>query len=88
MLNKYAFIDRDGVLIFEPEDTKQIDSLNKLKILDGVIPVLKQLIVDDYKLIMVSNQDGLGTTSFPRTNFDIVQDKLLDNLKKKRDKIL
>jgi len=83
MLNKYAFIDRDGVLIFEPEDTKQIDSLNKLKILDGVIPLLKQLIVDDYKLIMVSNQDGLGTTSFPRTNFDIVQDKLLDNLKKK-----
>lgn len=80
MLNKYAFIDRDGVLIFEPPDTKQIDSLKKLQILDNVIPVLKQLTVDDYKLIMVSNQDGLGTTSFLRADFDVVQKKLLDDL--------
>lgn len=81
MLNKYAFIDRDGVLIFEPVDTRQIDSLNKLKILPGVITGLKNFLVGGYKLIMVSNQDGLGASSFPQASFDLVQNKLLTDLK-------
>jgi imidazoleglycerol-phosphate dehydratase/histidinol-phosphatase len=51
MLNKYAIIDRDGTIILEPTDTKQIDSLEKLQFLNGVIPALKQLISEDYKLI-------------------------------------
>ncbi|MFZ2189409.1 MAG: bifunctional histidinol-phosphatase/imidazoleglycerol-phosphate dehydratase HisB [Candidatus Magasanikiibacteriota bacterium] len=86
MLNKYAFIDRDGTMIYEPPDTKQIDSLDKLKILDNVLTGLKQLITNNYKLIMISNQDGLGTTSFPRADFDLVQNRLLDKLKKEKIK--
>lgn len=79
---KVAFIDRDGVLIYEPLDTKQIDSLDKLRILPGVIVGLKGLINQGYKLVMVSNQDGLGTKSFPAKDFEVVQNKLLELLKK------
>jgi histidinol-phosphate aminotransferase len=78
---KYAFIDRDGVLIYEPTDTYQIDSLDKLKILPGVITGLRRLIKNNYKLIMISNQDGLGTNSFPQKNFEIVQNKLIKSFK-------
>ena len=78
---KVAFLDRDGVLIYEPEDTKQIDSLEKLKILPGVISGLKCLLNSGYKLVMVSNQDGLGTKSFPTRDFEVVQNKLLEILK-------
>ncbi len=78
---KCAFIDRDGTLIFEPQDTYQIDSISKLKILDGVIEGLKKLIKNEYKLIMVSNQDGLGTDSFPRHDFQEPQEKMLDIFK-------
>jgi len=74
---KYAFIDRDGTLIFEPQDTFQIDSIEKLKILDGAIRGLKELIRQGYELIMISNQDGLGTSSFPQANFDAPQNKML-----------
>ncbi|MBI3954842.1 histidinol-phosphate transaminase [Candidatus Gottesmanbacteria bacterium] len=74
---KYAFIDRDGTLIFEPQDTFQIDSIEKLKILDGVIKGLKELNMQGYELIMISNQDGLGTSSFPQANFDVPQNKML-----------
>lgn len=74
---KYAFLDRDGTLIFEPQDTFQIDSLEKLRILDGVIDGLKQLVKQEYKLIMISNQDGLGTSVFPQINFDAPQNKML-----------
>ena len=79
---KIAFLDRDGVLIYEPQDTKQIDSLEKLEILPNVISGLKTLLNSGYKLVMISNQDGLGTKSFPARDFEIVQNKLLDVLKK------
>lgn len=75
--NKYAFIDRDGTLIFEPQDAYQIDSIEKLKILDGVIKGLKELIKRNYQLVMVTNQDGLGTSSFPKDNFQEPQEKML-----------
>lgn len=75
--NKYAFIDRDGTLIFEPQDTYQIDSVKKLKILDGVIEGLKELKKQDYQLVMVTNQDGLGTSLFPKASFQEPQEKLL-----------
>lgn len=78
---KYAFLDRDGVMIYEPQDTYQIDSLDKLKILPGVITGLKKLIKNNYYLVMISNQDGLGTKSFPKKNFTIVQNKLLSVFK-------
>lgn len=74
---KYAFLDRDGTLIFEPQDTYQIDSLEKLQILDGVIDGLKLLVKQGYKLVMVSNQDGLGTKSFPKKDFDIPQNAMM-----------
>ncbi len=77
MKQKYAFLDRDGALIFEPQDTYQIDSLDKLKILDGVIETLQSLIVDGYKLIMISNQDGLGTESFPTADFEAPHQAML-----------
>ncbi len=78
---KIAFLDRDGVLVYEPENTKQIDSMDKLQILPGVIAGLKKLLAQGYRLVMVSNQDGMGTASFPLENFRVVQDRLLKLLK-------
>ncbi len=77
---KIAFLDRDGTLIYEPPDTKQVDSLDKLKILPNAIEGLRVLLQQGYKLVMVSNQDGLGTKSFPWKNFELVQNKLLKDL--------
>lgn len=81
-IKKYAFLDRDGTLIFEPQDTFQIDSIKKLKLLDGVIKGLKELTEEEYELIMISNQDGLGTSSFPRADFEIPQNKMLSIFEK------
>ncbi len=78
---KYAFLDRDGTLIFEPQDTFQVDGIEKLKILDGTIKGLKELKKLGYKLIMVSNQNGIGTSSFPKDNFDEPQNKMLSIFK-------
>lgn len=76
-MSKIAFLDRDGTLIDEPQTDYQIDSLEKLRILDNVIPVLQALQSNDYELVMITNQDGLGTDSFPQTNFDIPQQAML-----------
>lgn len=81
-LEKIAFIDRDGVILFEPQDDFQVDSLEKYKILPGVIQGLKKLQKYCYKLVMVSNQNGIGTTNFPEENFLIVQNQLLKDLAK------
>ncbi|OGH88082.1 MAG: histidinol-phosphatase [Candidatus Magasanikbacteria bacterium RIFOXYC2_FULL_42_28] len=85
-LTKYAFIDRDGTLIHEPTPQEikpgdvpyQIDSLGKLKILPGVIDGLQKLVAAGYRLVMISNQDGLGAEIFPRPSFDSPQNKLLE----------
>lgn len=63
------FVDRDGTLIREPEDF-QIDSYAKLAFVDGVIPAMLKLRDAGYQFVMVTNQDGLGTESYPQETFD------------------
>lgn len=81
-MKKVLFIDRDGTLIWEPPDTFQIDSFEKLKFLPGVFTYLAKIVRElDYELVMVTNQDGLGTDSFPETNFWPVQNFIVDSFK-------
>ena len=68
MSRKLLFVDRDGCLIVEPPD-EQIDSYEKLDLLPGVIGALQRCVAAGYELVMVSNQDGLGTPSFPEADF-------------------
>jgi len=63
------FIDRDGTLIEEPPD-HQVDSLDKIRFMPGVFAALAQLQRRGFRLAMITNQDGLGTPSFPRPAFE------------------
>jgi len=76
---RILFIDRDGTLITEPAD-EQVDSLEKLELVEGVIPALLQLKTAGYEFVMVSNQDGLGTEAYPFKDFQPAHDKMLSLL--------
>src|SRR5438045_8362388 len=71
------FIDRDGTLIEEPAD-EQVDSVAKVRLMPGVFGALAQLRERAYRLVMISNQDGLGAAGFPREAFDTPQRFILD----------
>ena len=75
-MKKYLFLDRDGNLVAEPED-EQVDSLDKIDFEPNVIPALKEFIAYGYELIMVTNQDGLGTPLFPKGKFEVPQNFIL-----------
>ena len=76
-MKKVLFIDRDGTLIIEPPD-EQIDSLEKLEFYPGVFTWLGRIAREtNYELVVVSNQDGLGTDRFPEATFWPAQNKIV-----------
>jgi imidazoleglycerol-phosphate dehydratase / histidinol-phosphatase len=80
-MKKVLFIDRDGTIIAEPAD-EQVDSFEKLAFLPGAIVALSKIAREtDYELVMVTNQDGLGTGSFPEDTFWPIQNFILNILK-------
>ena len=79
-MKKALFIDRDGTLIVEPPVDLQVDSLAKLEFIPGAISALKVLRGLDFELVMATNQDGLGTDSFPEEDFRLPQEKMLRTL--------
>ena len=76
MNKKVLFVDRDGTLNVEPDD-KQVDSLEKVTLVRGVIPALIALQNDGFHFVMVTNQDGLGTDAFPAPDFEICQTHII-----------
>lgn len=79
-MKKVLFIDRDGTLILEPAD-EQIDSLEKLSFYPGVFTWLGKIASEtDYELVMITNQDGLGTDKFPENTFWPAHKKLMNAL--------
>ena len=78
-MNKVIIVDRDGTLLKEPYD-EQIDALEKVEFVPGAISGLKALSGLGYKLVMASNQDGLGTPAFPEETFWPAQKLLLKTL--------
>ena len=79
MSAKVLFVDRDGTLIREPDDF-QVDCFSKFRMVPGAISALRRAVDAGYRLVMVSNQDGLGTPAFPREAFEGPQALLLDIL--------
>lgn len=79
-MKKILFIDRDGVLINEPNEDKQVDSIDKFSFMPGAISALSDLSRQGYEFVMVTNQDGLGTPSFPEEQFWPLQNLLMRTL--------
>jgi imidazoleglycerol-phosphate dehydratase/histidinol-phosphatase len=81
-MKKVLFIDRDGTLVIEPPVDYQLDSLEKLEFYPAVFQNLAKIVNElDYELVMVTNQDGLGTDSFPEETFHPAHNKMLEAFK-------
>lgn len=81
-MKKVLFIDRDGTLVIEPPIDYQLDCLEKLTYYPGVFQWLSRIAHEmDYELVMVTNQDGLGTDSFPEDTFWPAQNKIIEAFK-------
>src|SRR5580658_8242190 len=76
-LTPVLFIDHDGTLVEEPPD-QQVDSLAKIRFMPGVFSALNELSRSGYRLVIVSNQDGLGTPSHPTAAFEQAHRFILD----------
>jgi imidazoleglycerol-phosphate dehydratase/histidinol-phosphatase len=79
-MKKALFIDRDGTLITEPPVDFQVDSLEKLAFVPGAITALASIAQLDFELVLATNQDGLGTDSFPESDFHPAHNKFLQTL--------
>lgn len=79
-MRKVLFIDRDGTIIKEAPPTYQVDSFSKLEFYPGVFQYLRKITELDFELVMVSNQDGLGTGAYPENNFNEIQNFVLKAL--------
>ncbi len=75
---KLLILDRDGTLVIEPPEDYQLDSLEKLEFYPKVFQFLARIVEElDYQLVMITNQDGLGTDSFPEETFWPAHEKVL-----------
>lgn len=74
---KVLFVDRDGTLIEEPPD-EQVDAIEKIRFMPEVFAAMRQAKKLGYKLAMVTNQDGLGSASFPQEDFDVPHQFMMD----------
>ena len=82
MPEKFLFIDRDGTIILEPPVTNQLDAFSKLEFYPHVFEYLSKIVKElDYKLVMVTNQDGLGTDAFPEAAFWPLQNFVIKTFK-------
>ena len=82
-MKKVLFIDRDGTLVLEPPVDYQLDSLEKLEFYPKVFQYMAKIASElDYELVMVTNQDGLGTSSFPEDTFWPAQNKIISAFEK------
>ena len=80
-MKKILFIDRDGTIIHEPAEDRQVDSLEKLQFIPKVIRSLYRICKNtDYVLVMVTNQDGMGTESYPEDTFWPAHNKMMEIL--------